>query len=396
MPAPTLRTLALFPAAVLLVLLLLAAFSAGVGAFTLFCGNHSRASAAVNVNPNCRDASAGPADVQEAEIRAALDTWSAGGSNFRFSFGGRTTRAAVAPTDGRHDVFWSDRADGSALAVTYCGDGDVERGADIENLDFFTFTSGTSVGYDIRTVDLHELGHLLGLGHTGATNAVMRGSYEGERRFLAADDIDGLRSLYGPDSRPPDVQSVSPDAGYVRGGNRVEVSGLSFAPDARVEFDGVPAPLVTREGNTKLVVLAPAWTISGQVVDVRVVQASGSDVLRDTYTYIENPVEIAVLGTPTRGSTVEVVVYGPPFQSAAVVAGAPGQSTIRGFTFCWDRRRMRVLGTLRTLSIPAAGQAAPIPIRLDGPAFLTFTVQGVVTTRSGLVQTNCAVVTILP
>jgi hypothetical protein len=372
----------------------LAALSAS--GYTLFCGDHSDARATVNVNPNCLDATAGTTDQQEAAIARALDTWSGGGSNFRFTFGGRTARATVAPTDGRHDVFWSNRSDGTAIAITYCDDGDVERGADVENLDGNLFTQGVGIGFDVESVDLHELGHVLGLGHTSEPAAAMRSAYEGVRRSLAADDVAGLRFLYGADSNPPDVRSVSPDFGPVRGGNPVEVRGLSFAPDATVTFDGVPVTVLSRSGSTVITVRAPAWTISGQVVDVRVSQATGSDSLRDAYTYVENVVALEVHGSPRRFQTVEVVVYGPPFQRAAVVAGVPGVTTRRGFTFCFDVSRSRVLGTFDTLEIPASGQTAPIPIRLDGPSFLTFHVQGVATTSLGLLQTNCVAVTILP
>lgn len=383
------------PAALALgVLALLAA--APLGAYTLFCGDFSRDRATVFLNPNCRDASAGTPDEIETLITAALDSWSGGGSNFRYSYGGRTSRATVAPTDSRHDVFWSDRADGVAIAITFCGDGDVEKGADVENLDANTFTRGSGFGFDIGSVDLHELGHVLGLGHTAADGAVMRAAYEGIRRSLGSDDVAGLRFIYGSDASPPDVTSVSPTFGQVRGGNPVEILGRSFAPDATVTFDGLPVAVIARSGANSITVVAPPWTISGQVVDVRVAQASGSDTLANSYTYVENLVALEVHGAPLRGGTVEVVVYGPPFQRAAAVAGAPGTTVLRGKTFCFDLRRARVLGTLDTLSIPARGETAPIPIRLDGPAFLTFHVQGVVTTSIGLLQTNCVAVTIFP
>jgi peptidoglycan hydrolase-like protein with peptidoglycan-binding domain len=50
---------------------------------------------------------------------------------------------------------------------------------------------------DLPSVALHELGHILGLGHSSDTNAVMYGYYMGRRRTLQTDDIAGIRSIYG-------------------------------------------------------------------------------------------------------------------------------------------------------------------------------------------------------
>jgi hypothetical protein len=51
---------------------------------------------------------------------------------------------------------------------------------------------------DLRTVATHEIGHALGLCHSSVSGAVMWPSYEGERRVLTQDDIDGIQALYGP------------------------------------------------------------------------------------------------------------------------------------------------------------------------------------------------------
>lgn len=55
----------------------------------------------------------------------------------------------------------------------------------------------TSVGFDLNLVSLHELGHSLGLGHPDDPNAIMYAFYEpGREPELAADDIEGILSLY--------------------------------------------------------------------------------------------------------------------------------------------------------------------------------------------------------
>jgi peptidoglycan hydrolase-like protein with peptidoglycan-binding domain len=52
-------------------------------------------------------------------------------------------------------------------------------------------------GIDLDTVTLHEAGHTLGLDHSADANAVMFAFYAAGRRTLTADDIAGIRSLYG-------------------------------------------------------------------------------------------------------------------------------------------------------------------------------------------------------
>ncbi|CAI9772021.1 unnamed protein product [Fraxinus pennsylvanica] len=52
---------------------------------------------------------------------------------------------------------------------------------------------------DIVSVALHEIGHLLGLGHTNIPDAIMYPNirYAMVKRTLHQDDIDGIRTLYG-------------------------------------------------------------------------------------------------------------------------------------------------------------------------------------------------------
>ncbi|KAI3700707.1 hypothetical protein L2E82_45344 [Cichorium intybus] len=52
--------------------------------------------------------------------------------------------------------------------------------------------------FDIETLALHEIGHLLGLDHSQFQSAIMWGSFfPGVTKGLSSDDIQGLRNLYG-------------------------------------------------------------------------------------------------------------------------------------------------------------------------------------------------------
>ena len=51
--------------------------------------------------------------------------------------------------------------------------------------------------YDLYTVALHEIGHALGLDHSEHTSARMYSTYEGVETGLSADDVAGIRAIYG-------------------------------------------------------------------------------------------------------------------------------------------------------------------------------------------------------
>lgn len=50
--------------------------------------------------------------------------------------------------------------------------------------------------YDLVTVAAHEFGHSLGLAHSSVSNALMYAYYGGPHRYLHADDIAGIQSIY--------------------------------------------------------------------------------------------------------------------------------------------------------------------------------------------------------
>jgi hypothetical protein len=86
---------------------------------------------------------------------------------------------------------------------------------------------GTNNRHDIQGVATHELGHALGLGHSGDLSATMLSFLVGtgiDFRSIEADDIAGIQALYG--ARASDKPHVQ---GYALSGGSVTVTGSGFS-----------------------------------------------------------------------------------------------------------------------------------------------------------------------
>ena len=107
--------------------------------------------------------------------------------------------------DGFNDVAWMDLGRCSigrcTLGVTWFATTDPDEGDMALNTRVSWRTNGSD--YDVESVMLHENGHVLSLGHSSVTQAVMYAYYGGLRRSLHQDDIDGVTSLYPEDGGAP-------------------------------------------------------------------------------------------------------------------------------------------------------------------------------------------------
>jgi hypothetical protein len=164
--------------------------------------------------------------VSAADLRGAVDraaaTWSSVASaNVRFNFQGMTSAPAEG-TDGRTTLGFLDRPDLDRVLGSTSFMIDTVSGAIAEADIFFNTRFAFSVAaggqpdrVDLESVVLHELGHLLGLGHSAigeternssgsrsviGSGAVMfpiaMASGAVAERILHADDIAGISDLY--------------------------------------------------------------------------------------------------------------------------------------------------------------------------------------------------------
>jgi uncharacterized protein (TIGR03437 family) len=160
-------------------------------------------------------------------VRAALATWHTGtGANIRF-LPLKTTSAAHNPGDYQSTIAFASAEDLSALgyspgksagalALTVStvasqsaslpngmsfGRGDIEE-SDILLNSSLTFSTDGSTGFDLQAVLTHEIGHALGMNHTGLLGATMfpYASVGGvpvlTQRLLSSDEISFAKAVY--------------------------------------------------------------------------------------------------------------------------------------------------------------------------------------------------------
>ncbi|MBZ0156115.1 MAG: S-layer homology domain-containing protein [Alphaproteobacteria bacterium] len=145
-----------------------------------------------------------PAGSEEA-VQRALGTWSSvPTSSFAFTYGGTTTNSSWGVRDRVNILTFGPMDESSVLAANYfwfTTDGRL-LDSDIKfNTRFSLSTDGSSGGFDLESLALHELGHSLSLSdlyNPGDNTKVMYG-YLGQgwiKRSLHQDDIDGISHLY--------------------------------------------------------------------------------------------------------------------------------------------------------------------------------------------------------
>jgi hypothetical protein len=184
------------------------------------------------LNPSANKPGHLDAGAVESSWNNAFNSWEADPlSDVDFVSNGITARTSdldvcggFSAGDGYNDVTWgfSEGQGSSTLAVTRsCGtgwsppyqltDSDIEFDNGTNGAGWRTDGSGAcgSPTFDVESVALHEIGHLLGLGHPGGQNCppsqcpVMNANYVGVQRTPCEDDSTGMAALYPAGSPQP-------------------------------------------------------------------------------------------------------------------------------------------------------------------------------------------------
>jgi hypothetical protein len=154
---------------------------------------------------------------------AAQSTWTnVSSSKFVFNDAGETGKCPSLVReckgrqtfDGNNDVGWLDIHEPGVLGVTWYGTSTDEFDMVLDNADYTWYLGDPAVipsnAIDVETVWLHEFGHGAGLAHSDVSGAVMEPYYDGLRRVLHQDDIDGISFLYPASSGPTPTPTPTP------------------------------------------------------------------------------------------------------------------------------------------------------------------------------------------
>jgi len=173
----------------------------------------------------------------EAALTDSHVTWTGvTTSQFAFKYGDTTNRCPSLVRecpdrqafDTFNDVAWLELRP-NILGVTWFSTSTDE--ADMALSTRYSWSTDGSSGYDVETVFLHENGHVVGLGHSEVAAAVMYPYYQGVRRDLHPDDIEGITFLYPPAGNQAPVADAGPDQS-VNTGSMVQLDGsASSDPD---------------------------------------------------------------------------------------------------------------------------------------------------------------------
>ena len=131
-------------------------------------------------------------------------------------------------------------------------------------------------GVDLQGVACHEIGHSLGLGHSGVSGATMLPSISGTgvgQRSINSDDIAGVQSIYGAKSATkPTITSL---AGSKSVGGVLTINGSQFSSSGNSVWftknnsDGNPVMVTgvsSSGGGTTMNVTIPSGVVDGEVM----------------------------------------------------------------------------------------------------------------------------------
>jgi Tol biopolymer transport system component len=192
-----------------------------------------------------------------ALVKAAIASWNAAGADFELvPEGGGTCTTTAYAKDGHNDIFWSTAIPRGAGSGTVARASRWPVGATTSEFDIWLNDNARwgdgspgSGTFDVQSVLLHELGHVIEFGDLrGAADRgkVMYGGLDPgtQRRTLGAGEIAGIQWIYGKKSamtgsiafvRDGDIWTIEPDGSRARqltSGGSYD-SAPAWAPDRK-------------------------------------------------------------------------------------------------------------------------------------------------------------------
>ncbi|HEX5009758.1 MAG TPA: matrixin family metalloprotease, partial [Planctomycetota bacterium] len=225
--------------------------------------------------------SSGPwAGTGEGDGLASNPVLGSGNANFDNSWQG--VAAAAGSNENVHIAMPG--SSGSTLAFTVSP---VSDGWEIIYYDTWLWDDGPGApvagALDLQSIATHEIGHVLGLGHTSVPGQTMSPTITGngtDARSIEFDDVAGLQAIYGVESpSKPRIEAVSPD--HVVGAT-FTITGVNFAATGNevwftnVAASGEPVKVtgVASTGGGQLITLTvPQGAAAGEIL----VRTSGLD-----------------------------------------------------------------------------------------------------------------------
>ena len=218
------------------------------------------------------NAAGAPASIDDqGALERAMASWTAVPTSFfEYVFGGTTTRCpslydgcpGAQFFDGNNDVGWDDIPINGVIGVAWHSTDEFDIVLDNANFAWYTGSLPVAPGtFDLETVNLHELGHAAGLGHSSTIAAVMYPSVSPgvSKRTPHQDDADGISSIY-PATTPLPTATPTPTSMPTETPTSTPTSSPSATPS--------PTPAGPDTTPPSVSITSPAWdaTVSGELI----------------------------------------------------------------------------------------------------------------------------------